>query len=453
MSTKCISLLLILLITPLTASMAQSAPGLAAALRPAPSAVEIPVRISLEPLFRAAEQDMPRQAGNWRSWKDSHGVKTKYRAWRGPLLFRMQGDVLQVQAHVRYWVRAEKQVLGTLDLKSSCGVKEAPRQAVIGAWIRIGWRPDWTLRPEFRVMPTRFIDACEMTIASIDVTPLIEKVFQRQLRDKLHAAMLALAPRMNVIRQQAEKSWALLQEPIQIGDGHWLSLRPSGIALAPLAGHAGSLDTHLAIMMIPELHTHTPPIAQQSPLPPLGRFYPSTPGLNLLLAIGLDFAQLNRAVSARIENESFDLAGHRIGADKIAISGRGQAITVDAQLTGDAAGRVTISANVVYAPENRQLRLEELKYSYAPEDPFLEPQAALLYGYLRRVLESTVNDQLEQQLKQWQQRLAQALERITPEGVKLDMSSLQLDTVTLNIEQDRVRINGRASGRARLEFR
>jgi hypothetical protein len=53
--------------------------------------------------------------------------------------------------------------LGTLDLESSCG-DEPPRQAIIGVQIR------WTgaglmLRPAFRVMPTRFLDGCEMTIA------------------------------------------------------------------------------------------------------------------------------------------------------------------------------------------------------------------------------------------------------------------------------------------------
>jgi hypothetical protein len=71
------------------------------------------------------------QAGNWRGWRKVYGVDTQYRAWRGPLQFTMQGEILTVQAHVRYWIKAHKQVLGTLDLESCCGVDEPPRQAII----------------------------------------------------------------------------------------------------------------------------------------------------------------------------------------------------------------------------------------------------------------------------------------------------------------------------------
>ena len=70
----------------------------------------------------------------------------------------LAGDLLQVEAHVRYWVQGRKKILGGLDLEAGCGVDEPPRQAIIGVLVQLGWGPDWTLRPRFRVLPTRFID-------------------------------------------------------------------------------------------------------------------------------------------------------------------------------------------------------------------------------------------------------------------------------------------------------
>ena len=177
-----------------------------------PSIIEIPLSISLARLFEVAEQEMPLQAGNWQSWRKSYGVNTQYRAWRGPLQFTLQGEVLTVQAHVRYWTRVHKKVLGAIDLDSSCGVNEPPRQAVIGVQIRFDWTPDWRLRPVFRILPTRFVDRCEMTIANIDVTPIIEKEFQQQLEDRMRVALRELAPRLQTVRQQAEQSWSRLQK-------------------------------------------------------------------------------------------------------------------------------------------------------------------------------------------------------------------------------------------------
>jgi len=122
------------------------------------SFIDLPLRLSLEPLIDAAEKLLPYQAGNWRTWKDWHGIPSQYRGWRGPLSITASGSVLMVQAHVRYWIRAQKKLLGMVNATASCGIDEAPRQAVIGMQVLLEWGPDWTLRPRFRILPTRFLD-------------------------------------------------------------------------------------------------------------------------------------------------------------------------------------------------------------------------------------------------------------------------------------------------------
>ena len=44
-----------------------------------PSFIDIPLRLSLEPLIDAADKLLPYQAGNWRTWKDWHGIPSQYR--------------------------------------------------------------------------------------------------------------------------------------------------------------------------------------------------------------------------------------------------------------------------------------------------------------------------------------------------------------------------------------
>ena len=78
---------------------------------------------------------------------------------------------------MRYWARARKDVIGGLGRDTGCGVDEPPRQALIGMVARLAFAPDWTLRPSLRVLPPRFLDACEVTIVGIDVTPILGEIF------------------------------------------------------------------------------------------------------------------------------------------------------------------------------------------------------------------------------------------------------------------------------------
>jgi len=422
-------------------------------LKQSPSIVEIPIRLSLDRLFEVAEREMPLQAGNWHDWKKTHGIKTKYRAWRGALYFTMQGEILLVQAHVRYWIKAHKKVLGTLNLNSSCGLNEPPRQAVIGVQIRLGWGPDWRLRPGFRVMPPRFLDRCEMTIADIDVTPLIAKEFQKQLKEKMRSALMTLGPRLDAVRQQAETNWFLLQEPVSLGADHWLLLNPRSIALSPLAGHGDRVDAHLAVLMAPKMMTGSEPAVQHWPLPPLMRFYPRSTGLNLQLAVDLSTADLNQTINRQLSGESFDIGGHQAGIETIELAGQGQEIRVNATLSGDAAGKVMVKANMTFTVEKQQFQLENLDYTYTPEDPLLELQANLFYGYIRKVLEVAANQQLQQRMKQWKGYLLTAFDKITPDDVKLGLASLQLGQVQLSMTEDAIRLNGLVSGHIMFDFR
>ena len=414
------------------------------------SILEIPVRLSLDPLTKAAEKALPQQAGNWRTWKDWHGIKSQYRAWRGPLSITVSGDVLLVQAHIRYWIRAHKKVLGTVNLKGSCGVDEPPRQALIGMQVRLGWGPDWTMRPEFRILPTRFLDRCEMTIANIDVTPLVEKEFHKQMQNSLRAALRMYAPGMNAIRKQAQRTWHLLQQPVELGQDSWLMFRPVGVALSGITGQGNNIDTHLAIALQPALVPAAEPAGKSVPLPPLQRYFPRSTGLDLHLGVNLDFANLNQGFSDTLAGQSLDINGHSAGIKEFVLSGSDQEIRARVELAGEVEGSVELGAHVVYNAETRKLELQDLTFDYDTQDSTMALLVATFHEYIRLTLESAANQALTQRLDQLGKRLASVLENAMPAGVLLDMSALKLRQMQIHIEPQGIRLVGAATGSARL---
>ena len=442
-------LLPLLLLFWLTSAGAQPVAGMQPTTAPT-SMIEIPLRLSLEPLTAAAEKALPDQAGNWRRWKDWHGIKSKYRAWRGPLGIAVSGDVLTVQAHIRYWIMARKTLLGTVNLKGSCGIDEPPRQALIGMQVRLRWGPDWTLRPEFHILPTRFLDRCEMTIANIDVTPLVEKEFRKQMQNSLRTALRKLAPGMHAIRQQAQRSWSLLQDPVALGQDNWLLLRPAGVALSRIAGQGEHIETKLAISLQPGLVTGPEPAAKPVPLPRLGHHYPRSAGLHLHLGVNLDFATLNQRLSDTLAGKSFVIKGRRAGVNKFDLSGSGQEISARMELTGEIAGTAELRAQLAYDGQNRQLALQDLTFDYAAEDFTMGLLTKALHEPIRQALENAANQALAQHLDRLSERLGTVLKKITPAGVTLDMSDLQLRSVQIHIVQEGIRLDGTATGSARL---
>jgi len=417
------------------------------------SMIEIPLRLSLEPLMQAAEKALPTQAGNWRSWKDWHGIKSQYRAWRGPLGITVTGDVLTVQAHIRYWIRARKKLLGAIKLKGSCGVDEAPRQALIGMQVRLGWGPDWTLRPEFHILPTRFFDRCEMTIVNIDVTPLVAKEFRRQMQSSLRAALGKLAPGMNAIQQQARRSWSLLQEPVALGQDNWLMLRPMGVALSPIVGRGETIDAQLAITLQPELVTGAEPVGKPVPLPRLGYYYPQSAGLNLHLDVNLDFITLNQQVSDILAGRSFVIKGRKFSIKGFDLAGSGQGVSARMELTGEIAGMVELRTRLAYDAQDQKLALQDLVFDYAAEDFSTGLLAEAFHEPIRQALESAANQALSQRLDWLSERMGMVLDKVAPAGVEIDMSALQLQSVKIHITQEGIRLDGTASGSARLMLR
>lgn len=417
-----------------------------------PTTIQAPLRISLESIYREVEESLPQQSGNWRKWKRLHGVNTKYRAWRGPLRFDIRDDVLTVQAHMRYWIRAHKRVLGALNINSSCGVNEPPRQAIIAVQLKLGWDEEWMLRPQYQVLPTRFLDRCTMTIANIDVTPVIENAFHKQLKNRLDQALEKLEPRLAAMQKQAQQGWSLLQQPIELDKNYWLLLRPAGYALSPMNRYDDMLELQLAIMMYPKLIMGSRPEAGSMPLPPPGRIYPDPGGRNLHLALELDFAELGGSLTRLLSGQQFDFNNSRFGIDAIQIAAHQQQINITTHLSGAAAGDLAIKAKVAFDSATLQLRLENLEYDYQADDTLHETLNGLLYSVIRKALENAANRQLQLSLNQWQQRLIQRLDTMTPEGAQLDISTLQLHDVQISMQNDGVIVDGMISGHAALEL-
>jgi hypothetical protein len=203
----------------------------------------------------------------------------------------------------------------------------------------------------------------------------------------------------------------------------------------------------------PVLVTGSEPAGKPAPLPPLGTYYPRSAGLNLHLGVNLDFATLSQRLSDTLAGKSFVIKGRKTGIKKFELAGSGQEIRARVELTGEVAGTAELRAQLAYAAQDRKLELQDLTFDYATEDFAMGLLAEAFHEPVRQALESAANQALAQHLDLLRERLVAVLKKITPAGVALDMSTLQLRSVQIHIEEKGIRLDGTATGSARLVLR
>jgi hypothetical protein len=415
----------------------------------APSLLAIPVELDLTPVFSAADALVPRQAGH-PHWDDWHGFKVRYQAWRGPLAITMQGDVMLVQAHVRYRAEGRKDLLGSLAVHTGCGIDEPPRQALIGVAIRLSLAPDWSLRPAFQTLPTHFIDRCEITALAIDVSPLVERAFQTRLRDALIEALDAARPSLNALRVGAERGWQALQTPRALGPGLWLAARPVGLAMAPPIGRGRTLSTLIGIWLHPLITSAEPqPLAARG-LPPLMPLTPGAPGLVFDLRMEVSLTDLAAAVRRQLTGQAMTAGGYRLILSEIAVSAVDGQVALDAHIAGDTTGVLRVRARPAFDPASGEIGFEDLDLSFDTPDPETQVMLALFDSQIREHLRGMANAALTQRLEAALMGIEGELTQWLGHSGRLDASGLALTALEIRVGDDRIALQGRAEGVVRV---
>jgi hypothetical protein len=417
---------------------------------PPVSAVQIPLELDLGPIFQVAESSLPTQAGHWPGWRKWHGISARYRAWRGPLWLAMQGNVLQAQAHVRYQVQARKGLIGDIGLTAGCGVDEPPRQALIGALAHLSWGPDWSLHPQFHVLPTRFLDRCEVTVADIDVSPLVGKVFEERIEVTLGQAMRALAPRLKHLRAEATQAWQRMQAPREVIPGLWLHVQPLGLALAPLRGSGSRVQTAVWLAFRLRLSGNSAPSVAPTPLPPLVPYHPARAGLRFALELELDYPTVAAALSERLTGQTTDIQGQKARLDGVSLSARDEDVVLAAELSGDLAGTLTIMARPGFHNATQTLRLEDVDFVFDAKDPDQWLRANLFYDRIRARIETALNSLLAERTKGLHNALTGMLAAGLPPNLAPDLSTLRIADLRFHVGEAGLAVTGTADGVLRL---
>ncbi|MGB5539825.1 MAG: DUF4403 family protein, partial [Gammaproteobacteria bacterium] len=152
------------------------------------------------------------------------------------------------------------------------------------------------------------------------------------------------------------------------------------------------------------------------------------------------------------DGQTFVVKGHSVGIQGVELGGSGQKVQARLDLTGELAGAAELTADLGYDAPTGRLAMRDLTYDYTAEDFAVDFLAKAFHEQIRQSLEQAANQALLQKLDQLNEHLGVVLKKITPGGMTLDMSGLQFRHVEIQVMPEGIRLNGTASGAARLQL-
>ena len=97
--------------------------------------------------------------------------------------------------------------------------------------------------------------------------------------------------------------------------------------------------------------------------------------------------------------------------------------------------------------------MQDLTFDYDAKNATMTLLMEAFHEYIRQALEAAANQGLAQYLELLSERLETVLQKTIPASVLLDMSALQLRSLQVHIVQQSIRLDGVATGSARLVLR
>jgi hypothetical protein len=349
-------------------------------------------------------------------------IGMKGSVWRfDPLELSLRNGELSSSLNILY--RAKIGFPQRDDATQSCGYGEPAREVMVGARGKIAFSPDWyvdftfkpVLRPEVH---------CGAIFERIDLAKWSAPVIERAT-EAATEKVRTLVREQTKIRDEAARIWAKLQEPIAVGSGVWLDIRPyAAFANVPEVTDSGQyLAMKAGLEARPRVVLGARPAAGTNPLPPLTRTAQG-PGFNVNLNAILEYNKMARLLRQKLVGQTFT-ASERWPARRIRATVRdvqvrqsGGRVVISASVTGFFRGTLHLMGTPIFRDRGRlrgEIVIANLDYTLETRSLLARLTNRILQNRILRTMQANATFDVSNELAAAYQQINQALNsELTP---------------------------------------
>ena len=389
--------------------------------KPELSYLNIPVAIPLQPIQKAAEDEVPRAVGvdpfkyrmDGGAAPPACGIDGGYSITRAPLAMGGSGEVITTSVDLSYWLKGRKQIPCPGPVTTaSCGTDgEAPRTADVSINTTITILPDLTTNVHSTLGPVVPGSRCVLHPLDLDVTDEVVAGFDVALRKMLPAVDKRVGASLN-LRKRVEAGWARMSEPTELRPNVWLALNPEGIGVVPVSVAEGELRTGIQLRLRPVVSAGRKPSSSSKPLPLADV---AAPADTFKLQIPVDMkeafvqARLDKALDLDQGGMTISMSSYTVKVTSADIYGEGSQVAIKLTFSGDLTGTAYLKGTPSYDADTRVLSFPDLDYTLDTSEALLKTANWFAHGQVRDRLRQRFTIDMAQPIENMKQGLETTL--------------------------------------------
>lgn len=419
-----------------------------------PSTIALPIRMNLDPVFQAAERNVPKVPPGIETWTPLPNSGTqvyRYNLYRDPLLLRLNSNRVTVRTAVHYWMEVGLRMRNLVKSMGSCGLgPEGFRQAWLGAHADFWITPQWGVDLNVATYDPLPSNACSITFLGYDIT---DKVLAG-MKDAMGRGLQNVGQQVRqsaLLRSKAEEVWRMAQQPLEVSPGIFLVLNPQQVRLGPWKSEGRTLVVTPEIQAFPYLQMGAKPAIASRPLPDL---LPSngvlSPAFRIQVSADLGYREATERLRRQMVGKVFETDKGRFEIRDVSVRGQGGKALLEVELKGKINGRLTLVGTPRFNPQKGSLELADLDYSLESRSWITQFGEWLFRSSLRRTLAEKSNWFLQKNFQDLKALVQAGMNREIAKGVALNGT---LDDLALDQPQvldDRFRIQAFLEGRIQV---
>jgi hypothetical protein len=227
----------------------------------------------------------------------------------------------------------------------------------------------------------------------VNVKKLAENLLDKRRADIEMAIDSAVHNELRLDRE-VRRIWRDMQKPLRLNktpEEIWIIPRPFSVAVAPVYGNARRITLPIQVAFRVDTRFGAMPVVEQiEQLPRLLRRnrLPSASRLQVLARV--PYADLNRVLARRLNQQKLDLAGGTIRIKNATVYGGGRSLVLKADVGGAVNGTLYFRGLPAYDTLTNTLRVEDVDFDVVTKERLFATADWLLHDHLRDTLQSVL---------------------------------------------------------------
>ena len=347
------------------------------------SEINIPIQISLRPLYAMAEKMVdtvftsPNYPNDWVT--DGCDSRYKYSFRRGPLQMKASGTSMNLGFTGYYKMVGSTRAcvkgvaISPWTPPCKCGFDEPERRVNVSFTNSMSVLPDYKVRIFFKRNEPQALDKCEVCFWGQDITKQVIK----GLNEELDSSKNEMQRNYGSIdmRSYFQQAWDQLNKVHNIYNLGWLQINPQRLHINNLYAQNDSLNIYLGLSARPAISFEKP--EQQNLAMPNMSGFTRSPGFNIFLDAMLNYDSLTNILNLQLAGKQFDLDKGPVKKTFIIkecrLYGSGnEKLIIKVKFSGTNDGIVYFTGRPVYNKETHIIEVKDLDFDIRSKNTLLK---------------------------------------------------------------------------------